>query len=67
MISEATFMGGPADGEVRAFPGDEPPLRVVFATINRTGPTSWEDGKFTYVRQVSQLDEGSLWVYVPAP
>ena len=66
MTSEASFMGGPADGELRAFPGDEPPLRVVFSTLKRTGPQSFEDGKFTYARQVSQMDNGPLWVYVPA-
>lgn len=60
---EAEFMGGPADGMLRAFPGDEQPAKVVLPMqISMTEYT-----EVVYVRQVSQMDEGPLWVFVPAP
>lgn len=60
MACEAAFMGGPADGIIRAFPDDEPPPKVVLPMqISMT-----EFTKVCYVRQVSQMDEGPLWVYV---
>lgn len=62
MVCEAAFMGGPADGRQQAFPGDEPPARVVFPMqISMT-----EFTEVAYARQVSQMDDGPFWVYVPA-
>lgn len=57
-MSVAQFVGGPADGQVRAFPEDEPPATVEVLRMPPAGP-------FVYVRQVSQLDNGPLWVFVP--
>lgn len=60
---EVQFMGGPADGKFQVVPGDEPPPQLVVAT----SPPAWDQppGEFRYVRQVSQMDDGPLWVYVP--
>lgn len=61
---EVTFMGGPADGLFRMVQGDPPPAELTFQTPPdlRLGTPPRE---FTYVRQVSELDDGPLWVYVP--
>jgi hypothetical protein len=61
MACEAEFIGGPADGQLHAFPGDEPPGEVRFSI-----PVSWSQfHDFVYTRRVSRRDEGPLWVYVP--
>lgn len=57
MVCEAEFVGGPADGQVRAFPGDKPPYEVTFS--------SWADGDFRYIREVSRRDDGPLWAFIP--
>lgn len=64
MACEVTFVGGPANGVVRVLPEDEPPQKFLI----HVGPTRFDQPptEFAYVRQVSQMDEGSLWVYVPA-
>lgn len=62
---EVAFMGGPADGLVRVVQGegDQPPNALTFPVT----PATWDQpvGEFTYIRQVSQMDEGPLWIYVP--
>ena len=57
MSSEAEFVGGPAHGQLRAFPGDEPPLTVI---VHR-----FQGDDLTYVRRVSERDEGPPWQYTP--
>jgi hypothetical protein len=62
---EVAFMGGPADGQLRVIQGgDEPPPELTFHTEpNLRAETP--PGEVIYVRQVSELDSGPLWVYVP--
>jgi hypothetical protein len=68
MTSWAVFMGGPADGQTRTFPGDEPPGQCEVPTLHH----DWrkQDGGTVpriyhrYRREVSQLDDGPLWVFV---
>lgn len=61
MACEAEFMGGPANGRIQAFPGVEPPARVMLPMLI----SMTEFTNVVYVRQVSQMDDGPLWVYVP--
>jgi hypothetical protein len=64
MACEAAFMGGPANGRTQAFPGDEPPAEYAFDQFlgfDHDPPSE----KITYIRQVSQMDQGPLWVFVP--
>lgn len=70
-MATASFMGGPADNSWREFPGDEPPpevtvmmspaIRFMAGLADELVPI----GSVRYIRQVSQLDDGPLWVYVP--
>lgn len=64
MACEVTFMGGPANGEIRYVPGDEPPKEFTFQTAPNLRLET-PPGEFTYVCQVSTMDDGPLWVYVP--
>lgn len=54
-MSIAEFVGGPLDGKLRAFPEDEPPLTVTLIRV--------QNDDLTYVRRVSERDEGPLWQY----
>lgn len=84
-MSGAAIMGGPLDGQLRDFPGDEPPryLEVPVPDHNPAWSDSIvedEDGnitqrtpeppyigwhQFRHRREVSSMDEGPLWVFVP--
>jgi hypothetical protein len=72
MTSEAQFMGGPLDGQIHAFPAKTPPPLIAVPVLDE--PIDWEAPpdrwptrfrQITYQRQVSQLDNGPLWVFVP--
>lgn len=77
MTSEAEFFGGPMHGEIMTFPGDEPPDNVLVSAgasfeelISALKQDDEEDiilalNHFVYRREVSSLDEGPAWVYVP--
>lgn len=58
---EATFVGGPIEGRVQAFPGDAPPERMVI----QMPVSSSEFTAFTYLRQPSEAEDGPAWTYVP--
>lgn len=63
MTSEAEFVGGPKHGTLMSFPGEEPPPLVILRGIDRG--TAHTVTQFVYRREVSQLDKGPLWVFVP--
>jgi hypothetical protein len=67
---EAEFMGSPAHSTLLAFPGEEPPphwdVAVAWGAIVRGDHLSpLEIVHFRYRREVSHLDDGPLWVFVP--
>lgn len=60
------FVGGPMDGHLRVFPGDEPPKEVQFdSTID--WPNKPQLVRSTYRSELSPRDDGPLWLfhYVP--
>lgn len=74
MNSEVEFMGGPMHGKVLGLPEDPPPPTLVVMTpppdMSKMNPAAlgavvFEPREFAYARQVSSLDTGPLWVYVP--
>jgi hypothetical protein len=66
-------MAGPAHGVVMTFPTDEPPAFVVFeqvptlAEMIRLNLYAVKVQRFVYRCEVSNLDDGEIWVYVPLP
>lgn len=63
MTCEAGFMGGPAHGVLWTFPDEEPPTRYMI-TVAPAWSRSMEIAHIRYRREVSQLDDGPLWVFV---
>lgn len=68
MSANVIFLGGPMDGAPLDAPlrddGQPDPYRNCYTlTTDRNG--SPVQHAFTYRREVTQLDTGPLWVYVP--
>jgi hypothetical protein len=71
---EAEFMGGPLHGEVMVLPGESEPPTTVYIQMallpveiitKDAEDNKVELGTFIYHREVSALDVGPFWVYVP--
>lgn len=72
MTAAGEFFGGPLDGRLQSFPGEEPPAVVVMRSIGPRAPHVPLDDparevRSTYVRDHAPHTEG-LWRlrYVPA-
>jgi hypothetical protein len=62
---EITFMGGPMDGKLMIVPGEGQPPPYAHVVVPQRFEQMMDAKECFYQRQVSQLDDGPFWVYVP--
>jgi hypothetical protein len=64
MSAEVAFVGGPADGLVREYPGETPPELI---EVLEPGPRGFETlaVPVRYETRPSPLADGPLWIAVP--
>jgi hypothetical protein len=64
-MSEVRFVGGPADGMFREYPGARPPELVeVYAPRFDTDPAVVVSTRILYATRVSPFADGPLWIAV---
>ncbi len=69
-MSKALMVGGPANGATLPFSDDdEPPEELNVSYLSQEDLTEGAPmtRQFRYVRRVNPLDDGPVWMYVPAP